>query len=152
MGFAFSLYNTDDVDPDLATGLTRWGPDPLRGEYDPRAMQDGRGSHVATLKGRKHQDSGVNIEDRRIMIAGSDMGNDLREDILAKYEVTDAEFNFTDGLGEVFRVKFSRRPRGFNAVINMPLFATGIMIQNPPPEKYRRYTYEVQLWILSQLV
>lgn len=152
MGFAFSLYDTDNADPDLASNLTRWGPDPINGEYDPRAMQEGRGSHVATLKGRKHQDSGVNIEDRRIMIMGGDMDNALREEILAKYEVTDAEYNFTDGLGEVFRVRFSRRPRGFNAVINMPIYATGILIENPPAEKYRRYNYEVQLWILSQLV
>ena len=152
MGFSFNIYSTDNVDPDLASDLTRWGPDPVNGQYDPRAEQEGRGSHVATLKGRKHQDSGVNIEDRRIMIAGSDMRNDLRELILAQYEVTDAEYNFTDGLGEVFRVKFSRRPRGFNAVLNTPLYAVGIMIQNPPPEKYRRYTYEIQLWILSQLV
>jgi hypothetical protein len=86
------------------------------------------------------------------MIGGSDLPEDLRAQIQTQYEALDALYNYTDGLGDVFRVRFSRRPRGFNAVLNTPLYATGILIENPPPEKYRRYTYEVLLWIIAQLV
>lgn len=161
--FGFAIYTTENVDPDLAADVTRWGADPINGEYDPRFMWEGRGSHVVTLggppgsvKGRKHQDSGLFIQDRRIRIAGSDLPNVVREEIQTKYEVVDTEFNFTaegDGIGDVFRVRFSRRPRGFNAVLNTPLFAIGSMLGSPPPdEKYRRYNYEVILWIIDQLV
>jgi len=152
VGFSFNIYNIDNLDPDLATGLTRWGPDPIDGEYDPTFEWQGRGSHVITLFGRKHQDSGQNITDRRIMIAGSDFTLDLRDQIQSKYEALDTEFNFTDGEGDVFRVRFSRRPRGYHAVLNMGIFAKGILIENPPPAKYRRYSYEIMLWIISQLV
>jgi hypothetical protein len=157
--FAFNIYNTDNTDPDLATGLTRWGPDPISGEYDPRFEWEGRGSHVITLggppgvaKGRKHQDSGLFIQDRKIRIAGSDMFEVLRSELQTKYEALDTEYHFTDGLGEVFKVRWSRRPRGFNAILNTPLYATGIMTGFPPSEKYRRFTYEVMLWIISQEV
>jgi len=152
MGFSFNIYNSDNVDPDLATGLVRWGPDPISGEYDPTFEWEGRGSHPATLFGRKHQDSGQNIKDKRIRIAGSDFTIDLRDQIQTKYDALDTEFNFTDGEGEVFRVRFSRRPRGYMTILNTPLFATGLLIENPPAAKYRRYSYEIMLWVTSQLV
>lgn len=150
--FSFNIYSIDNVDPDLAADLTRWGPDPISGLYDSTFEWEGRGSHIATLFGRKHQDSAPNIKDRKIMIGGSDFTVDLRDQIQTKYEALDTEYNFTDGLGEVFRVRFSRRPRGFTPVLNTPLYATGILIENPPPAKYRRYSYEIMLWIVSQLV
>lgn len=157
--FAFNIYSIDNVNPDLAADLTRWGPDPIAGEYDPEFEWEGRGSHTITLggppgsvKGRKHQDSGLFIQDRRIMISGSDFTVGLRDEIQTKYEAVDTDFNFTDGLGEVFRVRFSRRPRGFSPLLNTPLYATGLLTGFPPPEKYRRYSYEIMLWVKDQLV
>ncbi len=150
--FRFSIYSTDNVNPDLAADKTSWGPDPISGEYDPTFEWEGRGSHVSTLKGRKHQDSGQNLKDRRIMITGTDFTNDLKNQLQTKYDAIDTEYHFTDGLGEVFLVRFSRVPRGWAAILNMPLYAKGILIENPPPEKYRRYSYEIMLWVLSQVV
>lgn len=150
--FRFSIYSTDNLNPDLALDSTSWGPDPINGEYNDRHAWEGRGSHVRTLKGVKHQDQGLNIEDRQIRIAGSDFTDELRAEIQTKYEALDTVFNFTDGLGEVFNVRFSRRPRGFSPILNTPLWAKGIMLGFPPPPKYKRYGYEILLFVTAQVL
>lgn len=158
--FRFSIFTTDSTDPDTALDVTNWFPDPISGEYDEFFETEGRGSHVVTLggppgvaKGRKHQDSGLFLLDRKIRIAGSDFTKVLRDEIQTKYEAVDTEFHFTDGEGEVFRVRFLRRPRGYHAVLNTPLFAIGILTSNPPAsEKYRRYSYDIKMFVVAQPV
>ena len=152
MSFRFSIYSTDDPDPDVAVDVTSWKPDPIEAVYDPRFEWVGRGAHVATLGGMVHQDAGLNIKDRKILISGRDMSNALRSELETKYVTVDTEWNFTDGLGEVFRVRFAREPRGFNAILDAALYAKGIFSSNPPPIKYVRYHYEIILLVISQTV
>lgn len=153
VGFNFSIYSLDNVDPDLAVDSTSWKPDP-RGaaEYDPRFQWEGRGAHTPTLGGMDHQDYGLEIQDRMIRIAGEDFTEALRLAIETKYEAVDTEFHFTSGLGGVVRVRFSRVPRGFTSLLDTSLFAKGIFVSPFPPESYRRYRYEILLHVISEVV
>lgn len=152
MPFRFSIFSTDDPDPDKALDVTSWKPDPIEAQYDPRFEWVGRGAHVATLGGMVHQDTGLNIKDRKIFVGGRDMSNALRAELETKYVTVDTEWNFADGLGDVFRVRFARDPRGFIAILDAALYAKGIFTSNPPALKYVRYKYEITLLVISQTV
>ncbi len=152
MAFAFSIYSTDNSDPGIALDSTSWGPDPNSAEYDPEFEWAGRGSHTPTLGGVAHQDYGFNIADRKIRIKGTDMSQTLRDAIDAKNKQTDVQWNFTDGNGKVYRVRFSRVPRGFVAIKNEILYAKGLFKSNPPDAAYTRFTYEIILLVTSQIV
>ena len=147
----FAIYSTDDIDPDLAVDVTFFDLDPDAGEYDPRFDWEARGSHQETLGGRVDQDFGFNIKDRKIRIAGDDMLEEMRVPLEIKHHKVDQDWNFTDGL-EVFRVRFSRKPRGFVATLNVELHERrGLDISDPPPLAYVRYNYEIILLVDSQL-
>jgi len=152
VGFQFSIYSLDNVDPNLASDSTSWKPDPRTAEYDPRFEWTGRGSHTATLGGMDHQDYGLEIQDRKIRIAGQDFSEALRLELETKYEALDTEFHFTSGLGGVVRVRFSRVPRGFISVLNASLFAKGLFLNTIPAEQYRRYNYEIMLHVIAEVV
>ena len=152
MPFRFSIFSTDDPNPDIALDTTNWMPDPINAAYDPRFEWTGRGVSIATFGGMIHQDTGLNIKDRKILIQGRDMSDALRAELETKYASVDTEWNFTDGLGEVFRVRFARDPRGFIAILDASLYAKGLFSSNPPPPKYTRYAYEILLLVVSQTV
>ncbi len=158
----FAIYSTDNIDPALAADATFFDLDPEAGEYDPRFEWEARGAHIATLGGRIDQDYGFNIKDRKIRIKGEDMLEAVRIPLEIKHQKKDVEWNFTDGL-EVFRVRFSRQPRGFITTLNVPLYAEGVGLSDkspvlqstgfgdPPPPAYVRYSYEILLLVVSQL-
>ncbi len=146
----FAIYSTDNIDPLLATDATFFVLDPDAGEYDPRFEWEARGSNQQTLGGRVDQDFGFNIKDRKIRIAGEDMLEEVRVPLEIKHQAVNQDFNFTDGL-EVFRVRFSRKPRGFIATLIVDLYKRGIVISDPPPLAYVRHSYEIILLVDSQL-
>jgi len=158
----FAIYSTDNIDPNVAADATFFDLDPEAGEYDPRFDWEARGAHVPTLGGVAHQDYGFNIQDRKISIKGADMLEAVRTPLETKHRKTDTQWNFTDGL-EVYRVRFSRKPRGFFAALNVPLYAEGVGLSDkppalqstgfgdPPPPAYVRYAYEILLLVVSQL-
>ena len=119
----FYLYDTDNVDPALASDVTEWGLDPIDGQYDPQFEWDGRGTDVATLSGRVIQDYGLVEKDRKIRIAGHDLSAALKADIEAKFTTVDGQWNFTARAAagvasDVWTVQFRRVPRGFTAVLD----------------------------------
>lgn len=158
----FAIYSTDNIDPAQAADATYFDLDPEAGEYDPRFEWQARGAHVATLGGRIDQDYGFNVKDRKIRLKGDDMLEAVRKPLETKHQKVDADWNFTDGL-EVFKVRFSRQPRGFFATVNVPLYAGGVGLSDlspwakpsgfgdPPPPAYVRYSYEILLLVVSQL-
>jgi hypothetical protein len=152
MSFRFHIYSTDNTDPLLASDSTGWGLDPVEGEYDPRFEWGGRGSHIETLGGRFDQDYGFEITDRKIRIAGRDLSDLVRAALQTKYEAVDQDWHFTHGLGEVFKVRFSRNPLGFVTTLDAPLYARGLYIVSPPPPQYVRYRYVLFLRVVSQVI
>lgn len=147
----FAIYSTDNIDPALAADATFWDFDPEGpGEYDSRFEWEARGSSVATLGGRIDQDYGFNIKDRKIKVVGEDMLEEARVPLEIKHQKIDATWNFSDGL-EVWRVRFSRKPRGFVTTLNGERFGQGLQISDPPPLAYVRSKYEILLLVDSQL-
>ncbi len=146
----FAIYSTDNIDPALASDATFFDLDAEAGSYDPRFEWQPRGSHTPTLGGRIDQDYGFNIKDRKIKITGEDMLEEVRVPLEIKHQKKDSEWNFTDGL-EVFRVRFSRQPRGFVTSLKTDIYSQGQKISDPPPLAYVRYNYEILLLVTSQL-
>lgn len=146
----FSIYSTDNIDPKLATDATFFDLDTKKGAWDPRFEWEARGANTPTLGGRIDQDYGFNIKDRKIKIGGEDMLEEVRVPLEIKHQKKDQDWNFTDGL-EVFRVRFSRKPRGFITTLDAELFGQGLEISDPPPLAYVRYKYEILLLVDSQL-
>ena len=158
----FAIYSTDNIDPAAAADATFFDLDPEAGGYDPRFDWEARGAHVATLGGRVDHDYGFNVKDRKIQLKGENMIEAVRRPLDIKHQKKDSEWNFTDGL-EVFRVRFSRKPRGFFATLNVQLYAQGVGLSDappslqsggfgdPPPPAYVRYSYEILLLVVNQL-
>jgi len=139
------------ADQTFTTDVTVFTQDPVHGDYDPEYDWPGRGSHLQTLGDVVHQDFGVNAADRKIMIRDDDALTQAVKDALqAKYETAGAEWYFTDGV-KVFRVRFSRNPRGFRAWRNMRLWGLGLQISQPPPADYVWYSYEMILWVIEEV-
>ena len=159
----FSVYSTDNVDPDLATDSTSWDFDVWgQGQYDSRFEWEGRGVNTLTFGGRVDQHFGFNIKDRKIRISGADLTEDVRKALQIKYEA-DQEWNFTDGI-DVFRIRFSLKPSGFAAALDGTMLGKGIrgfvnatiqdIYQNQTllVSNFLKYRYNMLLRVNSQLV
>jgi hypothetical protein len=148
----FAIYSTDGsdpTDPTTASDYTYFYGNPRHGEYDPDYDWDGRGSHIQTLGSVVHQDFGVNDKDRKIRIRDDDaIPESIRDELQLKYEEEDTEWHFTDGL-RVFRIVFSRRPRGFHAWLNMAKFDEGLQRGLSDPDEYCWYSYEMLLHVIQ---
>jgi hypothetical protein len=161
----FAIYSIDNLDPNLASNVTKWQFDKFtgRGEFDKRHEWEGRGVAVPTFGGVLVQDYGMHIEDRKIRVAGEEMTEAIREALQTKFETLDQDWNFTDGL-EVFRVRFRRNPRGFMAQLQGARYGQGFrgfpdsdvseffQSQQLYPSKFVYFTYELVLLVRSQLV
>ena len=147
----FAIYSTDNIDPNVAVDATFFDLDVLNGgEYDPRYQWEPRGSSEPTLGGRNDQDYGFNIKDRKIRVTGKNMLEEARVPLEIKHQKIDGTWNFTDGL-EVWRVRFSRKPRGFVTKLNVSIYGDGMEISDPPPLAFVRHEYEILLLVDSQL-
>ena len=150
----FCIYDTDatdPTDPTTASDYTYFYQDPTHGEYDPEHGWEGRGSHIPTLSGVFHQDFGIDIKDCQILIRDEDAFTQaIKDAIQAKYQEKGAEWYFTDGVN-VFKVVFSRQPRGFHAWRNMLMWGLGLQKSQPPPDRQVRYSYEILLHVLEMI-
>lgn len=148
----FAIFSTDTITPYLAVDATYLDQDPIYGEYDPQYEWVGRGSTTPTLGGVAIQDFGSIQADRKIYIKESTfaLSKASRDALEIKY-AAQQEWNFTDG-EEVFRVRFSRSPRGFKSWKNMVMWWDGMRVSSPPPASFVVYNYEILLLVVSKLI
>ena len=132
----------------FAIDVTEFYQDPLGGEYDPEYEWEGRGSVLPCLSGVQVQDMGVDMQDRKILIRDTDALKQAHVDALeAKYQVRDTMWYFTDGLN-VFKVQFTRHPRGFRKWRNVKSFIRWLhMSPRPDAGSIVWWSYEIVLLV-----
>lgn len=133
------------ADPGFTENVTEFYQDPfVYGEYNPYYQWERRGSVLSCLYQVQVQDFGFDMQDRKILIR--DPSKALKQThvdaLWAKCQQKDAEWYFTDGV-HVFKVRFWF----FDALPFQTLYGKGLQIDQPPPDRYVWYYYEIVLLV-----
>jgi hypothetical protein len=145
MPASFYIYSLDAnpvTSPLTATTHVKLDDPPYVGDYDTEGDGDDRGSVHQTLGGIVVQDFGVMECDRRIRIAGEDvLTSSTKSALETLYVAVNTEYYFGDGY-EVWKVQFSRSPKGLKTWRNLKYSHVG----------HPYWTYEINLIVKDKVV
>jgi len=141
----FAIYSddaTDVSDPTTASQYVFFDRDPAFARWDPVGSRADRGSVHETLSGVIIQDYGVKVVDQVITFGDTDALKDTTVDILNSFYVQiNTEWLFTDGYN-VWKVQFSRNPKGFRYWRNLVWASRGVHL----------FSYEIRLLVKEKLI